>query len=719
MMAKTAYATRELCELLSLTRKSVLDRARRESWQSRPHMGRGGGNEWIVISMPEATRQTVAAAVASRIARTNATAYPAIAPGLFTVNTVRNIPERKRERASARALLVSMAREFQKASGAPRTNAYDTFCHEYNRGTIEAPEWARALLPSVCRKSLTNWEQSLGNAGLEALSGKQGKHRLGTGVVDATPGMADVIIAHLIKFYDTSAEDVLDALTVTHAGQRLPSLRNLQRWMKRYRADNPRTILKAQNPDAFRSRHQAAFGSRSAELYRINQLWELDSSPADVLLADGKRYAVIGGLDVGTRRTRLKLVKTSNAQGVCSLLRRMLLDFGVPETVKLDNGADYASFRVTTALCDLRIHPDYCTPFCPEQKPHIERFFGTFQRRLTKLPGFIGHSVADRKAIESQRSFAERVSRKQGKDEKTLWEVPLTPEEFQAFCDTWCADVYGERKHSALGMSPNEAAARTAAEGITLRIAEERALDILLMPIPGNEGVRHVNKDGIRAENGTYISAELGAYIGDDVLVRMDEDDAGRIYVFSLDGTFLCRAVDPDLTGVSRREIALAAKRVQKAVENRKAKEARQIVAKIKPQELIPQILEMQQQRATENRAERKLRFGATSSQEYTTPALEQAALAASAGPLAPPQSHNESIAAAREAIREAFATQADTWLPETPKGRYLLCRSILDAVQRNEDIPADKHAWARNYAASNEHSGFAMLYAMPRVVNE
>ena len=180
MMAKTAYATRELCELLSLTRKSVLDRARRESWQSRPHMGRGGGNEWIVISMPEATRQTVAAAVASRIARTNATAYPAIAPGLFTVNTVRNIPERKRERASARALLVSMAREFQKASGAPRTNAYETFCHEYNRGTIEAPEWARALLPSVCRKSLTNWEQSLGNAGLEALSGKQGKHRLGT-----------------------------------------------------------------------------------------------------------------------------------------------------------------------------------------------------------------------------------------------------------------------------------------------------------------------------------------------------------------------------------------------------------------------------------------------------------------------------------------------------------------------------------------------------------
>ena len=82
---------------------------------------------------------------------------------------------------------------------------------------------------------------------------------------------------------------------------------------------------------------------------------------------------------------------------------------------------------------------------------------------------------ADRKAIESRRSFAERVSRSQG--QRPVLEMRYTPEEFQAFCDQWTRDVYGERRHASLGMSPAEAAAQ--AEGTIRRITDERALDIL------------------------------------------------------------------------------------------------------------------------------------------------------------------------------------------------------------------------------------------------
>lgn len=705
---KTAYTTHELAQLLGITERSVVRKADRENWQSVPRPGRGGGSLWLLTSMPEKTRLAIAAAVAARVAKAQAQDAPRITPDVFTVNTLANVPEKRRQRAGARALLVNMAREFAAASGSARSTAYDVFAHEYTRGAIAVPAWVREQLPRTCRASLVGWETSLGSEGLAALAGKHGQHRIGTGIIDATPGMADVVIAHIIKYYEVAAEEVLDALAVTHKGQRLPSLRNVQRWMKAYRAANPRTILHVQNPDAYRSRHQAAFGSRSEHITDINQLWEMDSSPADVLLADGKRYTVLGCLDVGSRRGKLKLAKTSNALGVCALLRKSLLDFGVPQSVKIDNGADYASVQVTTALLDLHVLPQYCTPFCPEEKPHIERFFGTFQRRLKKIPGFIGHSVADRKAIESQRSFAQRISRKSGEaKEKELWEVPFTPEEFQQFCDIWCRDVYGERKHSTLKMSPNEAAAQAAAQGITLRVADERALDILLMPLPDKEGIRSVHKDGIHTDKGTYIAPVLGGMIGDEVQVRLDEDNAGYIYVFDLNGIFICRAEDPALTGVSRREIALAARQVQKAVENKKAKEARKIVAKVKPHELVPQIFAAKQQLAAENRTERSLRLGAERTGEYTTQALEQAGFAARVDETPTqtiPQAEREALQAKMQAMVNAPAGWS---IPEKDADKYVECCRLIAADKAGVDIPFEAANWMRAWQNSRVFKTF------------
>ena len=61
---KDAYTTQELMQMAEIaSRSSVIRRARREGWQSRPRAGRGGGHEWLVSSMPEKTRLTLAARV--------------------------------------------------------------------------------------------------------------------------------------------------------------------------------------------------------------------------------------------------------------------------------------------------------------------------------------------------------------------------------------------------------------------------------------------------------------------------------------------------------------------------------------------------------------------------------------------------------------------------------------------------------------------------------
>ena len=71
---------------------------------------------------------------------------------------------------------------------------------------------------------------------------------------------------------------------------------------------------------------------------RLNQVWELDSTPADVMCADG-RHVIVGAMDAWSRRGRLLVVPVSRATAICALLRRCLIDWGVPETGRCAAGA--------------------------------------------------------------------------------------------------------------------------------------------------------------------------------------------------------------------------------------------------------------------------------------------------------------------------------------------------------------------------------------------
>ena len=72
-----------------------------------------------------------------------------------------------------------------------------------------------------------------------------------------------------------------------------------------------------------------------------------------------------------------------------------------------------------------------------------------------------------------------------------------------------------------------------------------------------------MHKKGISVGGLWHVAADLGAYIGQRVRIRLDEGDAGKIFVFSEDAVFLCEAVAPERTGVSRRELAQATRKVQ------------------------------------------------------------------------------------------------------------------------------------------------------------
>jgi hypothetical protein len=281
------------------------------------------------------------------------------------------------------------------------------------------------------------------------------------------------------------------------------------------------------------------------------------------------------------------------------------------------------------------------------------------------------------------------------------------PEEFQKYCDHWCENVYGENRHSALGMSPNEAAALAALETPPRHIADDRALDILLMPLPGNDGIRKVHKDGIFAESGTYIAPALGGMIGDEVFVRLDEDNAGYIYVFDLDKIFICRAEDPELTGASRRDIARAATYVQKAAEKEERRKVRKIVAKVKPRELVPLVIEMQAREAAEKRAERVMRLGAEPSREFTTPALEQAALAAASREIAKPAPMSAREAADRQRLQDEWYIQNIPKLQNinqndlASKEAFVTYQQLVARRDRGESLTPAETKWYLGYQST------------------
>ena len=59
MVLKDRYSTLEASQLLDMAIKNLLKRATREGWKSQKRVGRGGGKEWLVSSMPQATQRAI------------------------------------------------------------------------------------------------------------------------------------------------------------------------------------------------------------------------------------------------------------------------------------------------------------------------------------------------------------------------------------------------------------------------------------------------------------------------------------------------------------------------------------------------------------------------------------------------------------------------------------------------------------------------------------
>jgi len=545
---KEGYTAREIAEALGVTKRAVIKRAVSEDWSFREETARGGRRRLYLFDRLPAAVQAALIKVEDAPAEGSGTsAFAAASPEEQLV-------------ALARAELVEAiykkVEALSRGSRRARTRALDRALEAYAarawRPTVPAPDGGEreilALLGPVSRPTLYRWKKTFEAAGLDALlPARRSRPR-------AIPEDIRIEIERMIWERPRPSRKIYQYLLVAFSNRKdLPSYHTVHRYVSDYKREHREALTLAHKGEgAWRHSFQPALGSASAQARRPNDLWEIDTTPADVMTKDGRRHKVIGLIDVCSRRAVARLFPTSNGWGIAQTLRAGILKLGIPCAIRMDNGRDYQSRLVQEICRELSIETPRLPFRAPEKKPHIERFFRTLSEGLfAELTGYTGSSLLNRP--------------------ETI-RVNYTAEELQEIINRWIDNVYEETVHRSLGRRPREAYQVPGFQPRVIR--DERQLDLLLMPARSHVVRKGAIRRVLHGQELIYFHEKLLALNGKRVDIKLDMADAGRIYVFH-NRHFVCEAVDVVASGIPYQELIAHAKRHKKAIKERVRAERR------------------------------------------------------------------------------------------------------------------------------------------------
>jgi putative transposase len=684
---------------LPTSKRRVNALAARERWAetglARVREGRegGGGLEYHVDALPAPAR---AAWLASHLTLGARDLRPVVADTPVD------------QSADARALILTLVHKFQADNALPQTAADAMFAEMFTGGSIDLPAWIKAAVPTVSARSIARWRKAAHEG---TATSRRGRPK-GSGVLDVAHDgqVRAMILAAIAKQPFLSAKHVrilvkdkfgkslttVCARTGAEKSAALPTIRVFQTVITRWKAEFRNELMRLTNPDGYRSHIRfSATGSQTAQ--RLNEIWQVDASPADVMLKGG-RYSIYLAVDVYSRRAIVLVSKTPRASAVGLLVRKCIMAWGVPEKIHTDNGSDFTAKQTKRLFAALQITVELSDAYEPTDKGIVERTIGTYQRDIAVCPGFIGHSVADRKIIEQRKAFDKRL----GATDEALYDVDMDFAEFQEWSDIWAQDMYGRDQHSALKKrTPFEVAAAYA--GPIRKIEHEAALDVLLAPIASNGGMRTVTKQGVRVDGAYYLP--MSAMPGDEVLVRMDPADMGRVMLFDPETeAYLGEALNADLAGLNPAEVIAKAKAMQRAFEDEKLTDIRRASRKIGKRDVADAMRRDAAEKAGVMVAFPRAR------EVYTTPALEAAR---DASVLAPKKASKSRVSDDRLAtMRAEHERTAEVVIkPETPKERFRRFLVLEQRIKAGERVLPEEQKALAAYQRQPEYIGHMKIF--------
>lgn len=546
------FSSSELAALqlrdLPITRKGITEYAESHGWNADParcrdRAGRGGGLEYHLSLIPTLSwadyhRRTMVVGEVAPIRPQ---------PALPTPET-----ERARVTQAARLAILTALERYGAGLNVREEGRVFAFVGAYNMGHLKVDDWVREAVPSVSKRSLFRWRAEA-KAG-KSLGFDRSLARKGKGVLDlANGGKVAAWIMMLVASTALSAKAIRRDLRAVFGDELMmpsgelvavPSVRMLQHWVKNLKTEKQVALTALSNPDKYRSHFRPSGTDYYSHIRDLNDLWMIDASPVDALCFDG-RHSIYACIDIASRRTIWYVSRTPRASAVGLLIRKAIVAWGICRQIKTDNGSDFKAIQTQQLFHDLGIDVEYCPPYTPQQKGHVERAIKTFQHDCGPLlPGYIGHDVTERKAIEDRKSFADRL----GEETAEAFAVSMTGAQLQRYIDDWNSLIYEQSEHEGLdGRSPAQAAMESTT---VIRRVDERALDVLLMPIAGKNGIRTYTKTGVPIGKAKYLIME--ALPKDRLMIRMDPHDAGLAYAFDAEtGRFVGEAICAKLRGIA------------------------------------------------------------------------------------------------------------------------------------------------------------------------
>lgn len=281
---------------------------------------------------------------------------------------------------------------------------------------------------------------------------------------------------------------------------------------------------------------------------------QIDHTQADVIVVDETTREPIGrpwltlGLDVSTRMVfgmYIGLEEPSAASvGLCitngmlpkdHYLASMEIDgnwpvWGKPNVFHVDNAKEFRGRVLQTACEQYGINLEMRPVKVPHYGGHIERLMGTTANEIRKLPGATFSNTRDRKGYDSER------------------EAALTLREFEQYLVDFIVNVYHERIHSELDMSPRKAwqlglmgGSQRPGIGLPAIPADPMRLWLDFMPFVR----RSVQRYGIQVEGIHYYHEVLRPWINAkrshrsdqprEFVIRQDPRDISVVYFFDPD----------------------------------------------------------------------------------------------------------------------------------------------------------------------------------------
>jgi putative transposase len=534
---KEAYTAAELAVFLGQTERALQIRAKRESWRSRPRSGRGGGHEWLVASMPEATRLAIQVAEhravrQSQPAEVQGAAIPAPA-----------LDAKRRAQALAKADLVRLYMEWQRRHGAT-VRAKREFVEAYQAGAW--PQLRETLGASVSWQSLERWKlQQEREGSVMVLADRRGLAHRGQSML--TPGHREVLLAAALN---PNAPKISYAVREAMARFRaanlpLPSDATCRRFLDRY-------ISECHHEWTFVREGKKAWNDKCA--FYIERDWSL-VGVGDVVIADGHilnfesvnpdtgkpcRMMLVLWFDGASNYpVGWEIMPTENVQTIAAAFRRACITLGkFPRVAYLDNGKafrakffqgvqDFRQAQFLGLFEELGVQVVHAWAYHGQSKP-IERFFGSFHELEVWAPSYVGNSIEAKPARMKRGENLHRAAYAASGGR------PLTLEETHEAVARYI-DAYVRRPSRAphlKGRTPLEVFQSGVGPGVDLA-----RLDLLML----SREIKTIGRNGVSLRGAHYYAPELYGR-RHPVVIRYDAQALDSVLIYTTDGAFLCEA---------------------------------------------------------------------------------------------------------------------------------------------------------------------------------